>query len=906
VANSCYYNGPIPVWMMVYSDFWGYSGGIYVRTSNIEDGGHFVNIVGWGSSGGVDYWICKNSWGTGWGVNGYFYIRRGTNESRIEEQAYWLTPQALPNLDDSTPTGWDYPIVPRGDATATSGSAHVSPTLPGNSNSTYWNVNWKNEGTVKARDNVAHLTIDGVYRWWFSISYQPAGYETKHLNYGTETVKGGRHTICFDELDYDDRVWEYDENDNWWCRQFIWSPYGLSDNSPVTRTTPPKKDSLGYSWYNSDGFSFLVQQTHPDDWWSAVGVLPSSTSADYDVRLYDIGTYTGSEGGFGTYLKWSSYGGSDSDFVIVNDNRAPAGTYYAGALNYNNGTGDFRIEEDTSEKIYPRPGTQWNGPWSKVTSNVLDVYEIYLLAGTYYFLLDQTAGTCDLGMTLYDDETVTAAKTEFMAGGIANGTGDGGDESFQITIPNSGFHALIVWKVNATDYAKSHSYQIAVGPPTLTLTAPNGGEIWYMGDYNDIIWDSFGADIGSYVKIEISRDGGSTWSTITGSTSNDGRYTWTVTGPISNQCRIRVTSTSNSAYTDISDANFTIADDIPPTPDPMTWATEPYELNTSQIRMVATTASDPTTPIAYYFDFTTSPTGGPGGSDSGWIGSTDYTDSGLGTNHEYGYRVKARDGGYNETGYSSTSYDYTDIETPTGITFGTIGTTSIQARASGTFSGLTRDNSGLYIENETMGAGSGWKQNNNYWTSSGLSPNTKYGFRAIARNGDANQTKWSRTSASYTLANQPGAAAFTDITETSIRANWTSNGNPAGTQYLCENTTAGTNSGWTTSTSWNSTGLTCSTKYGFRVKARNGTGVETGWTSLGSQSTLPCPDFCECDLNGDKKCDMQDWLLFGEDWGRTDCNTPGVNCECDLNGDGKCDMQDWLLFGEDWGRTDCP
>ena len=29
-------------------------------------------------------------------------------------------------------------------------------------------------------------------------------------------------------------------------------------------------------------------------------------------------------------------------------------------------------------------------------------------------------------------------------------------------------------------------------------------------------------------------------------------------------------------------------------------------------------------------------------------------------------------------------------------------------------------------------------------------------------------------------------------------------------------------------------------------------------------------------------------------------------CECDLNHDGSCDMQDWLLFGEDWGRTDCP
>jgi len=62
---------------------------------------------------------------------------------------------------------------------------------------------------------------------------------------------------------------------------------------------------------------------------------------------------------------------------------------------------------------------------------------------------------------------------------------------------------------------------------------------------------------------------------------------------------------------------------------------------------------------------------------------------------------------------------------------------------------------------------------------------------------------------------------------------------------------------------------------------------------------------CECDLNNDHNCDMSDWLLFGQDWGRTDC-TPGTPCECDLNADGKCDMQDWLMFGEDWGRTDCP
>jgi hypothetical protein len=64
-------------------------------------------------------------------------------------------------------------------------------------------------------------------------------------------------------------------------------------------------------------------------------------------------------------------------------------------------------------------------------------------------------------------------------------------------------------------------------------------------------------------------------------------------------------------------------------------------------------------------------------------------------------------------------------------------------------------------------------------------------------------------------------------------------------------------------------------------------------------------DYCECDLNSDGNCDMLDWLIFGYDWGRTDCYSTG-DCECDINYDGNCDMLDWLLFGKDWGRTDCP
>ena len=407
----------------------------------------------------------------------------------------------------------------------------------------------------------------------------------------------------------------------------------------------------------------------------------------------------------------------------------------------------------------------------------------------------------------------------------------GGNSGFRIQQGNSSSSTLSKTTINGPftihthDVVDMHEVYLTVGTWKVVMDCTSGSANLGLTIYDE--------SIGRFTKSGY-RSGG-----YSNSSGSGGDESCTFTTTTAGWYGIAVWKTNSADYGLSNTYYIGVSDDLTaPTPNPMTWNTVPYAISTTSIGMVATTASDPSG-VEYFFECQYQP--GGGGTDSGWQDSTSYVDSGLAPNDSYGYVVTARDKSplQNQGSASSIAYIATLIETPTGITFGTITETSIQARSTNTPSNLNIGNSGLYIENVTKGTESGRKTDNSFWTSSGLSPNTTYAFRARARNMNPGiYTPYCANFNKTTYANVPGYAAFSNILPNSIQANWTTNGNPAGTQYYCENFTTGQNSGWITNTTWNCTGLAPETIYGFRVKARNSEGIETGWCMLGLVSTL--------------------------------------------------------------------
>lgn len=82
IKNAIYTYGPVAA--AYRSDSSRYINNIYYWTDCIDAANHMISIVGWDDNiahpagGGTGVWIVKNSWGTDWGDDGFFYLCYGS------------------------------------------------------------------------------------------------------------------------------------------------------------------------------------------------------------------------------------------------------------------------------------------------------------------------------------------------------------------------------------------------------------------------------------------------------------------------------------------------------------------------------------------------------------------------------------------------------------------------------------------------------------------------------------------------------------------------------------------------------------------------------------------------------------------------------------------------------------
>ena len=95
IMIDLYQWGPISTAFTLHSDFYlfDFKNKIYEwDETSVEVSGHAVQIVGWGVENSKKFWWVKNSWGSDWGINGYFKILRGKNMCNIENNCVGCIP----------------------------------------------------------------------------------------------------------------------------------------------------------------------------------------------------------------------------------------------------------------------------------------------------------------------------------------------------------------------------------------------------------------------------------------------------------------------------------------------------------------------------------------------------------------------------------------------------------------------------------------------------------------------------------------------------------------------------------------------------------------------------------------------------------------------------------------------
>ncbi len=137
-------------------------------------------------------------------------------------------------------------------------------------------------------------------------------------------------------------------------------------------------------------------------------------------------------------------------------------------------------------------------------------------------------------------------------------TPDDGSESWTVSGPATTQARIRISSVTQAGVADVSDGNFTISNPYIAVVAPNGGEVWVEGTVETIQW--VGDGISGNVKIELDRDYPSgSWETLYAAVPfSNLEQDWPVTGPGTNNGRIRISSVSSPTTNDVSNGSFTV------------------------------------------------------------------------------------------------------------------------------------------------------------------------------------------------------------------------------------------------------------------------------------------------------------------------------------------------------------
>jgi len=275
------------------------------------------------------------------------------------------------DLEPMTPAGWTAPLVLR-NTTITS----IEPALQSglvNGASVYFNWGERNVGTGTSGTFVDMMFLDGMPVHTSTVRLLNAGLTNASRNSGPVNLGAiGRHTVWLRE-DGLDQAAESDEDDNYYFKQFVFTPQDLDLGVTVARTGGLPNATIGHGmlsdgstfYPNGDGFEIEIC-LFPELVWA----VPDDPADRIVLRLHehDVG-----QTGFRTPLATSTSVADLPATVIQNTYETIMTDYCVGVLDDEGSGADYRIHREIG-RFFAMPDTL-GGALS--TADCLDFYLTY-------------------------------------------------------------------------------------------------------------------------------------------------------------------------------------------------------------------------------------------------------------------------------------------------------------------------------------------------------------------------------------------------------------------------------------------------------------------------------------------------------------------------------------------------